>query len=444
VVTEPVPAGVDPSTVQLTGFGFGSTVVVVPPGHQSFGVRLDQRSTIGDFVDVEGFYDPAAQMITWSMSTINPATGDLDTSPTAGFLPPDDTAGNGEGYVAWTAAALPSLPTGTALVTSASIVFDRNPAIGTGTWTNTIDADAPDANIVGLPTSALPGPLNITWAGNDHGASGVASFDVYVSIDGGPLALWLPGRTTTSANYSISAGHTYGFAVRATDNVGNVGAAPTSAQATVTAQSTIVPIVPTTTTLSATPNPATAGSAVTLTATISPAGGSGTVTFMDGPTALGTSTLSGATASLITVALTPGTHQLTASFAGDATHAASVSTPIDLLVKPAPVVISAISVSPASTSVAAGLTAAFTATATRSDGTTQVLTSGVEWSSSDPATATIRPDSGVATAIVAGGPVTITARITVDGRSLSDTARLTVTAAERTPEYIALVPGRIL
>jgi len=37
VVTEAVPTGIDPSSVQLTGFGFGaSTSVSIPPGQQSF------------------------------------------------------------------------------------------------------------------------------------------------------------------------------------------------------------------------------------------------------------------------------------------------------------------------------------------------------------------------------------------------------------------------
>lgn len=74
-------------------------------------------------------------------------------------------------------------------------------------------------------------------------------------------------------------------------------------------------------------NPAVAGQAVTFTGTISSSGGTptGSVTFLDGTTQLGTGTLSSGHATLKTSSLTAGTHSITVSYAGDSSFKASTS-----------------------------------------------------------------------------------------------------------------------
>jgi hypothetical protein len=83
------------------------------------------------------------------------------------------------------------------------------------------------------------------------------------------------------------------------------------------------------------------GQAVTLTATVAPATGSGTptgtVTFMDGAATLGTATLSGGKATLTTALLGAGSHALTAVYGGNATLAAGTSANLALTVKKAAV-----------------------------------------------------------------------------------------------------------
>src|SRR5262249_8430090 len=97
-----------------------------------------------------------------------------------------------------------------------------------------------------------------------------------------------------------------------------------------------------------------------------------------------------------------------------------------------------ITVSPVNPSVVNGQTAQFTATGHFSDGSSQVLTSGVTWSSSNTAIATIA-SGGLATAVGVGS-ATITA---VDG-TLTSTTTLTVTAATAGPttgaHTLAFVP----
>src|SRR5437867_4492822 len=86
----------------------------------------------------------------------------------------------------------------------------------------------------------------------------------------------------------------------------------------------------TSTSLTSTPNPSNVGQAVTLTATVSavsPAAGvpTGTVTFRDGATVLGTATLVNGSASISISTLAAGSHPLTAAYGGSATFAASTS-----------------------------------------------------------------------------------------------------------------------
>ncbi len=105
-----------------------------------------------------------------------------------------------------------------------------------------------------------------------------------------------------------------------------------------TAQLTGIGQSPTTTSLTATPNPATLGHAATLTALVIPAfSGSptGTVTFYDGTATLGTVPVDLGTAQLILPTLTGGSHSLTASYSGDAVFLTSVSPAVIRVVKQA-------------------------------------------------------------------------------------------------------------
>ena len=84
----------------------------------------------------------------------------------------------------------------------------------------------------------------------------------------------------------------------------------------------------TTTTLSSSADPSSFNQSVTFTATVSPNGSgtpTGTVTFMDGSTALGTGTLSGGLATFATSALAIGTHPVTAVYSGDSNFLGSTS-----------------------------------------------------------------------------------------------------------------------
>jgi hypothetical protein len=82
---------------------------------------------------------------------------------------------------------------------------------------------------------------------------------------------------------------------------------------------------PTLTALLAAPNPAVDGNLVLLTATVTPATATGTVSFLVGSTVLGTASLSGGVASLPLGSWGAGTIPLTARYEGNATYGSSAS-----------------------------------------------------------------------------------------------------------------------
>jgi alpha-tubulin suppressor-like RCC1 family protein len=93
------------------------------------------------------------------------------------------------------------------------------------------------------------------------------------------------------------------------------------------------------TSLTATPAQATPGTPITLTAKVTCAGATptGTVTFLDGTTRIGTGTLdTTGTATLTTTSLSLGAHTITARYDGDGTCAASTSDPVTVTITTQP------------------------------------------------------------------------------------------------------------
>src|SRR5262249_18305433 len=122
--------------------------------------------------------------------------------------------------------------------------------------------------------------FNVSWSGSDDAnGSGIATYNVFVSENGGAFTSFLLGTMQTSATFTGQDGHTYAFYSVAADNVVNLQSIPATPQAS---PSISIPAVPTSTTLTAITNATTGGTLVTLTATVTPSPGSlGTVTIRD-------------------------------------------------------------------------------------------------------------------------------------------------------------------
>jgi hypothetical protein len=125
----------------------------------------------------------------------------------------------------------------------------------------------------------------------------------------------------------------------------------------------------TTTTLAGAPNPASVGQAVIFTATVNPATSgapTGTVTFFDGSTQIGASSLSGGTASFSTSSLAAASHSVTAVYSGDTDFNASTSSPMNEVVSAAGFHLSSTALTP--TTIQAGGSAQWSITINPSGG----------------------------------------------------------------------------
>ena len=134
--------------------------------------------------------------------------------------------------------------------------------------------------------------------------------------------------------------------------------------------------VATSTALSASSTNAVSGTSITFTATVSPASGSatptGTVTFLDGATALGTGTLNGSSvATYTTSALSVATHSITAAYGGaSGSYAGSTSAALPVTITAAGTPDFSISLGATTTTVTHGSPATTTVSVTPSGGFT--------------------------------------------------------------------------
>jgi hypothetical protein len=163
----------------------------------------------------------ATGLLTMRFQSIDPATNEPTTDPLAGFLPPNTTPPQGQGSIFFTVGQKPTLADGTFISNQASIVFDSNAPILTSEWFNTIDSAKPVSQMNPLAPVQNEPTFLISWQGSDTG-SGVQTFSIHVSDNGGPFTLLQGNLQGTSLAFTGVPGHTYGFYSIAEDAVGNV------------------------------------------------------------------------------------------------------------------------------------------------------------------------------------------------------------------------------
>ncbi len=96
-----------------------------------------------------------------------------------------------------------------------------------------IETDTLPPEVTASVPSITAAPIPVSWSGEDPG-SGIADYDVWVSVDGGTLTLWLDDTPETGASYDGEPGHTYGFAATGRDQAGNQHDPPTQPQTVTT------------------------------------------------------------------------------------------------------------------------------------------------------------------------------------------------------------------
>ena len=287
-----------------------TTTLVVSPASASFGQTVTLTATVAG---PQGGSVPTGT-VSFKNGSTTLGTGTLNSSGVATFtsttLAPNTCSitavyAGDSGYSGSTSTAQPL----TVAAVSTTTVLTITPAATFTGQTVTISAKITPVSGSAIPTGT------VTFKNGSTVLSAVA-------VDSTGKAV----LTTSSlgvATYSITAAYS-GDATFATST--------SSAGALV-----ITASLSTTTTLSASATSAVVGTGITFTAQVSPASGSivatGTVTFKDGSTALGTGTLDGTgKVTYVTSALTVSTHSITAVYGGDTGNNSSTSAALTITI----------------------------------------------------------------------------------------------------------------
>ncbi len=235
-ITQQLDPNLDWSTFQLGDIELGNLDISIPGGMSDINETLDERSTLGVYIQVVAGLNANKGVVTWTLTALDPTTLQIPEDPLLGLLPPDLLPPEGDGSVSYTVRPKASDTTGTIINAQASIVFDTNPPILTRPIiSDTLDAGPPTSSINPLPAIETSATFTVSWTGQDDpGGSGIAAYTVFVSDNGGSPQPW-PAETDTtdtSATYTGQNGHTYAFTVTAIDNVGNQQLVPSPAVST--------------------------------------------------------------------------------------------------------------------------------------------------------------------------------------------------------------------
>ena len=246
--------------------------------------------------------------------------------------------------------------------------------------------------ISSLNPSTSGQPVTFTATVSPSAAAGTVMFyDGATALGTGTLA----GGIATLSTSSLSVGShsiTASYAGNSSYN-GSTSAALTQTVNTAS-------LIGTSTALISSLNPSTSGQIVTFTATVSPSAATGTVTFYDGATALGTGTLAGGMATFTTSSLSIGSHSITARYGGNSSYNSSTSAALTQTIN----------------------TASKTNTSTTLTSSLNPSTSG----QSVTFTATVSPSAATGTVTFLDGAATIGSGTVVSGRATFSTASLAV------------------
>jgi Secretion system C-terminal sorting domain len=215
----------DFSTFEFGHFEIGDTILNVPPGRQYYQTLYNMVAAQNVVVKITATFNDTTGVASWLFESLDPQTLSSVANPFDGFLPPNQTAPEGEGAVHYSIKLKSNLPNNTEIKNKAHIYFDANPPLATQVWLNTLDNIKPHSQVNQLVAIQSDTLFNVSWNGIDT-SSGVRDYDIYVSTNEGTFRLWLLNANFTSATFNGEVDSTYCFYSIAADSAGNVEAAP--------------------------------------------------------------------------------------------------------------------------------------------------------------------------------------------------------------------------
>jgi len=200
-------------------FGFGDNFISLSGNHlKSFSVDIDLSPDIPIILRASGNVDIESGIITWEFYSLNPITMLPEEDPLIGFLPPNITSPEGEGFVNYHVGLQQDLTTNTEIKNKAVIYFDANEPILTNEYLNVLDIDVPESHVNDLNPNMDELTFTVSWTGSDVG-SGINEYSVWVMINDTLLMPWIVDATETSAEFTAEVGYNYKFYSIVTDHV---------------------------------------------------------------------------------------------------------------------------------------------------------------------------------------------------------------------------------
>lgn len=223
-VIYPIDPKQDANTFQLEGFGFNNLSFSVPANTNNYYQRLDVRDSLGIYVDVTAGLDGVNNQAFWIFESIDPVTLLPTADPLKGLLLTQSAANpaNGHGFVNFSIKPITTAHTRDTISAIANIIFDSNDTVPTNLAKNMIDALPPTSHLISH--TQVPNTLTtrLHWNGQDDtGGCGVASYSLYLSINGRPYSLYRSGITDTSFLFAAARDTLYCFFIAAKDSVNN-------------------------------------------------------------------------------------------------------------------------------------------------------------------------------------------------------------------------------
>jgi hypothetical protein len=225
LITHDFDEEINPYSFRLSSFGFGDHTFTVPDNVPSFQKRYDLTEELDIYLDVVAGLNVAQNRAFWSLTAIDPLTGQRPVNPLVGFLPVNDTlTASGEGYVSFSMRPAANTVTGDTAHAQAVIIFDENESIQTNIWTNVIDALPPVTTLDALSPVEEDNLLSLSWNGSDDpNGSGLSHVLLYVSIDSGAFEqVDVIHPDSVLYTYSGQYGSSHQFKILGVDNTGNV------------------------------------------------------------------------------------------------------------------------------------------------------------------------------------------------------------------------------
>lgn len=244
-VVYPIDPKQDASTFQLGSFGFNNLTFSIPGNVNNYSQRLDLRDSLGLYVDITAGLDGVNNQVFWIFESIDPITLLSTTDPLKGFLLTNDIndPASGNGFVNFSIKPITTAHTGDTISAFANIIFDSNDTVPTNRAKNTIDALPPTTHLTSFTQTINPSVVQLHWNGTDDpGGSGIATYSLYLSVNGRPYSLYRSGISDNAFLFTGVRDTVYCFFVAGTDSVNNKEALKNLCELSVTVNGVTLPL----------------------------------------------------------------------------------------------------------------------------------------------------------------------------------------------------------